>query len=103
MRQCAVADNIHPHRCAPDRRAGSPSLEYQMDKWFADPSSGYPIIHCLVHDELHYYPAERELAEALNPPFVIRLKADGSVASGRYAITRGHDIAHVCAFPRRQP
>lgn len=74
-----------------------------MDKWFADPSSGYPIIHCLVHDELHYYPAERELAEALNPPFVIRLKADGSVASGRYAITRGHDIAHVCAFPRRQP
>lgn len=68
----------------------------QIDEWFADAGTGYPLVHCLVHDELHYYPGERHLADKLNPPFVIRLKIDGSVVKGRYKIHRGHDIARLC-------
>lgn len=68
----------------------------QMDVWFSEPNSGFPLVHCLVHDELHFYPAERSFSEALNSPFVIRLQVDGSVKMGRFQIVRGHDIAKLC-------
>lgn len=73
------------------------SAQQQLAERFADPAFGYPLVHCLVHDELHYYPRERHLAEALNDPYVIRLLPDGSVRRGRYDIHRGHDIARACA------
>lgn len=73
-------------------------IERQLDQRFPDDlHTGYPIIYCLVHDELHYFPAERELAEKLNPPFVIRLKPDGSVSASRFPVVRGHDVARTCA------
>jgi prepilin-type N-terminal cleavage/methylation domain-containing protein len=68
----------------------------QIDERYRDPARGYPVVHCLVHDELHYFPSERHLSERLNPPFVIRLLPTGSVRKGRFAITRGHDIARLC-------
>jgi type II secretory pathway pseudopilin PulG len=68
----------------------------QLDKWFQDPGKEYPIVYCLVHDEMTYYPAERGLAEDLNPPFVIRLLPDGRVRKGRFRLKRDHLIARAC-------
>jgi type II secretory pathway pseudopilin PulG len=81
-------------------RQGHPlfqSAQYQLAERYGDPSKGYPIVHCLVHDELFVYPGERHLQEQLNPPYVIRLLPDGSVVRGRFDVHRGHDIARACA------
>lgn len=79
---------------------GFESYQVQFDEWFSDLTKGYPIIHCLVHDELHYFPNEGEFAEEVNPPFVIRLLPNGAVKQGRYQIHRGHDIARSCEQSR---
>lgn len=76
---------------------GYESYAFQFDRWFDEPEKGFPVIHCLVHDELYYFPRERHLSEQLNPPFVIRLLPSGAVKAGRYSIHRGHDIARECA------
>lgn len=73
------------------------SAKAQFDDWFESPESDYPVIHCLVHDELHFYPSERHLAELLNPPYVVWINSKGAIKSGRFNVFRGHDIAHECA------
>jgi type II secretory pathway pseudopilin PulG len=80
----------------PEDSAIYESAKLQMDDWFSGASPQYPIVHCLVHDEMHYFPKERDLAEELNPPFVIRLKIDGSISSGRFSIHRGKDVSRAC-------
>lgn len=72
------------------------SQNYQLDQYFAEPGSGYPVVYCLVHDEIHYYPAERGLSEQLNDPFVVRLLPNGGVKKGRFPVQRDHLIARVC-------
>ncbi len=68
----------------------------QHNEHFDDPNSSYPIVYCLVHDELSYFPSERHLAEDLNPPFAVRLLPDGSVKKGRFPLHRRHTIARTC-------
>ncbi|MCB0824634.1 MAG: hypothetical protein KDC26_00445 [Armatimonadetes bacterium] len=69
----------------------------QFERWFADPNSQYPVIHCLVHDELHFHPSERHLSDATNPPYLVWLTRPGAIKTGRYPIFRGGRIAEMCS------
>jgi len=64
---------------------------------FDDPSKPFPILYCLVHDELTYLPAERHLSKDFNPPWATKLFADGSVKGGRLKVLRNFLIAKACA------
>ena len=82
-----------PERNSPLYNSGS----FQFERWFADPNSQYPVIHCLVHDELHFHPSERHLSDATNPPYLVWLTRPGAIKTGRFPIFRGGRIAEMCS------
>ncbi len=95
--ECARRKLAHTYMFTTTLPSGHPlqnNVNPQIQKRFEDPN--YPIIHCLVHDELVYYPSERNLAPEYNPPFVVWANQFGSIKSGRYPMTRGFLISRNC-------
>jgi prepilin-type N-terminal cleavage/methylation domain-containing protein len=73
-------------------RNGRDQILARMDR----EGSNYPIVTCMAHDEVYYYPAERNLSMTLNSPFVIDLLASGSAHARRREHARTFDFARHC-------
>ncbi|MBS1723706.1 MAG: type II secretion system protein [Armatimonadetes bacterium] len=69
----------------------------ELDRRYEDANHPYPLVKCVNHDEVFYYPSERHLAQEFNPPFVIRLYEAGNVKAGRMQMGRGFLFAQACA------
>ncbi|MBV6457265.1 MAG: hypothetical protein HONBIEJF_00373 [Fimbriimonadaceae bacterium] len=77
-------------------REGYDAFMKRHNAHFDDPEKPFPIVFCLIHDELYYYPREREMSPEYNPPFVVQLYADGHAKAGRLHTLRNFTIARAC-------
>jgi hypothetical protein len=64
--------------------------------------SNYPIMTCMAHDEMYYFPRESDLSPEFNPPFVIDLLADGAIRAKRRKLQRTFDLWHHCQLGERK-
>ena len=65
-----------------------PAAHAQFWAKFEKLGPDFPIIYCLTHDELVYAPAEKHLHPRFNLPFVVALRADGTVKASRLDMLR---------------
>jgi type II secretory pathway pseudopilin PulG len=78
---------LHPPLSSPSGGAPQRVLDKQSQE-IQSRGSNYPLLVCFTHDQTFYQPRENWMDPMFNQPFVLELRASGSVFTGRGGYVR---------------
>ena len=84
--------NAYPTGTTPWHQNGRAQIQERMERL----GDSYQLVTCMAHDEVFYYPNERDFSEKLNKPYVLDLLANGAAKASRRSYGRTHDFARHC-------
>lgn len=77
-------------------RAEHPDVAEELDSRMSLTKNSTPVIYCMGHDEVYYYPREQHIDPGFNPPFVIDILANGATVRKRRTEVRPFLFRKAC-------